>query len=325
MSRSQLQQRLPAQSRAPLASQAVDAAPAPVSGLTFRRPAAAPAPPTAPLDFAPSVAQPDEPPSAPISSWVPHRPQEAHGEPLAHSPQAAPPFAPLYTPPEPSHFDETRPESAWPHTVVAQGLDDLRADPKPAGGQSAAAPSQAAKPGFMRKAERDQLWRRPHMRALLLGALVGSALLLAAQITVAYRDLVAARYPATKPVLDSLCAGLGCTVQAARSIDSLAVESSGLVRVDKTPLYKLQVTLRNRATLELALPALDVTFTDSKGDVISRKVLLPQDLSSTIDRQPGSAGGTVPAGREVTLQGTLQTSGAAPESVAGYTVELFYP
>ena len=163
------------------------------------------------------------------------------------------------------------------------------------------------------------------MRALLLAALAGSVLLLTAQVTVAYRDLVAARYPATKPMLDSLCAGLGCTVQAARSIDSLAVESSGLVRVDKTPLYKLQVTLRNRANLELALPALDVTFTDSRGDVISRKVLLPQDLSSTIDRQPGPAGSTVPAGREVTLQGTLQTSAAAPESVAGYTVELFYP
>jgi hypothetical protein len=59
--------------------------------------------------------------------------------------------------------------------------------------------------------------------------------------------------------------------------------------------------------------------------VIARKVLLPQDLGSTIDKKPGSHGGTVAAGREVTLQGTLQTSGAAPEVVAGYTVELFYP
>ena len=209
--------------------------------------------------------------------------------------------------------------------MVAHGLDDLRADPKPLGVQNAAAPSMLTKPGFMRKAEREQLWRRPHMKGLLVAALSCGVLLLLAQLTVAYRDLVAARYPASKPMLDSLCAGLGCTVQAARSIDSLAVESSGLVRVDKTPLYKLQVTLRNRATLDLALPALDVTFTDSKGDLIARKVLLPQDLSSTIDRQPGSASGTVPAGREVTLQGMLQTSAAAPESVAGYTVELFYP
>ncbi len=319
MSRSQLQQRPPVQP--PLASSlplAAEAAPAPVSGLTFRRPAATPGFNRPPVD----------PPTRPQAPWEPAAADDGPAAPQV-APAPAPPFAPLFEPPEPSHFDETRPESAWPHTVVAQGLDDLRADPKPVSAQNTAAPSRSplpsAKPGFMRKAERDQLWRRPHMRALLVGALAGSALLLAAQVTLAYRDMVAARYPATKPVLDSLCAGLGCTVQAARSIDSLAVESSGLVRVDKTPLYKLQVTLRNRATLELALPALDVTFTDSKGDVISRKVLLPQDLSSTIDRQPGPAGGTVPAGREVTLQGTLQTSGAAPESVAGYTVELFYP
>ena len=122
MSRSQLQPRP--------ASQAAQAAPAPVSGLTFRRPTAAALQPMTPLDFA-----------APAAS----------------------PFPAGLAPPAPSHFDETRPESAWPQTVVAHGLDDLRADPKPLGVQNAAAPSMLTKPGFMRKAEREQHWRRPHM------------------------------------------------------------------------------------------------------------------------------------------------------------------
>jgi hypothetical protein len=90
-------------------------------------------------------------------------------------------------------------------------------------------------------------------------------------------------------------------------------------------VYELQVTLRNRANLELALPALDVTFTDTRGEVISRRVLLPEELGSTIDRKPGSHGGIVAAGRELTLKGTLQSTGGAPDVVAGYTVELFYP
>ena len=267
-----------------------------------------PVPPRTPLEWAEEA----QLQAGQSTSWGPQHPPSPHAEAAAPAPDAAPPEA--------AWFDETRPESAWPTTQAAPSLEGLRADPR---NGSSLLPS--AKPGFMRKAERDQLWRRPHMRALLLGALAGSALLLLVQVAVAYRDLVAARFPASKPVLEGLCAGLGCTVQAARSIDSLAGESSGLVRVDKTPLYKLQVTLRNRATLELALPALDVTFTDSKGDVISRKVLQPQELGSTIHKTPGGHGGTVAAGQEVTLQGTLQTNGAAPEAVAGYTVELFYP
>ncbi len=312
---------------------AAEAAPAAASGLTFRRAPAAPAfsrstaqgtaPHLAPRESAATANDwPSVPaaPAAPIETVAPPnyefpagRAEGPTGLPAPRQPGAAT---------ESSFFDETRPESSWPVSPAqaAPGLDGLRAEPRPA---ATRAPS--AKPGFMRKAERDQQWRRPHMRALLAGALAGSALLLLAQVTMAYRDLVAARFPATKPALESLCAALGCTVQAARAINSLTVESSGLVRVDKTPLYKLQVTLRNRAQLDVALPALDVTFTDSKGDVISRKVLLPQDLSSTIDKQLVGQGGTVAGGREVTLQGTLQTNSAAPETVAGYTVELFYP
>ncbi len=336
-------------------------APAPASGLTFRRsvvpPAFEPTPPEAadqpdaPWDSVPGSPWPPaaqalhappppptrterntaevpddvqaQPPWAderwlePASTWPPHQPPASFVEP-AVLPANAP--VPAHALPEPSLFDETRPESLWPATQAASSLEGLHAEPR-----HRSAPPQSAKPGFMRKAEREQRWRRPQMRALLVSALVGSVLLLLAQVTVAYRDLVAARYPASKPLLAGLCAGLGCTVQAARSIDSLAVESSGLVRVDKTPLYTLQVTLRNRANLELALPALDVTFTDSKGDVMSRKVLLPHQLGSTIDKKPGAHGGTVAAGGEITLQGTLQTVSATPETVAGYTVELFYP
>ncbi len=323
----------PARSPVPHAARAAAAAsPSSPSERTFKRSALAP----------PSRSQPAEDGSATGATWEPdptdNGPPAAEPRP-ARTPEPAPPPAsswaralqPAVAPAaqtaspadpglQPSLFDATTPEASWPAPEAVSGLDGLRAEPRPR------APVPAtAKPGFMQKAERDQQWRRPHMRVMLYTALTGSALLLAAQVTLAYRDLAAARFPFTKPVLEGLCAGLGCTVQAARAIDSLAVESSGLIRVERTPQYRLQVTLRNRAQLELALPALDVTFTDSRGEVISRKVLLPQDLGSTIDPKAGSHGGVVAAGREVTLQGTLQASAAAAEGVAGYTVELFYP
>ena len=119
-----------------------------------------------------------------------------------------------------------------------------------------------------------------------------------------------------------MCSVLGCKVEAAHAINSLAVESSGLVRVEKSSIYKLQVALRNRAGIDVALPALDLTLTDSQGRLIARKVLRTAEL--------GVSQATLGAGRELALQATLQAAAAAPnqppvEPVAGYTIELFYP
>ena len=97
---------------------------------------------------------------------------------------------------------------------------------------------------------------------------------LAGQVAYDYRDLAAARFPQARPALEQACALLGCRVEAARAIDALAVESSGLVRVERSSVYKLSVALRNRAGIEVALPALDLALTDTQGRLIARKVLL---------------------------------------------------
>ena len=181
------------------------------------------------------------------------------------------------------------------------------------------------RPSFVVRAERAERWRRPPVRAALAVVIVAGTLGLAAQAAVEYRDLAAARFPATRPLLVQACAALGCTVEAARVIDSLAVESSGLVRVEKSSIYRLSVVLRNRATIDVALPALDVTLTDSQGRLIARKVVRVADL--------GAAQATIGAGREIALQATLQAAAAASapapalalETIAGYTIELFYP
>jgi len=187
---------------------------------------------------------------------------------------------------------------------------DMAAAATPAPDAAAA----AAKPEFLRRAERAERWRRPWVRALLgLGVLLGLGGL-AGQVLHEYRDLAAARYPQLRPLLEQGCAWLDCRVGAARAIDSLAVESSGLVRVENSDLYRLSVVLRNRSGIPLALPALDLALTDRQGRLIARKVLRAGEL--------GAAGETLAAGAETTLAGTLRT-GNGP--VAGYTVELFYP
>ena len=188
---------------------------------------------------------------------------------------------------------------------------DLRADP-----ESAPQPL----PSFVRSAEHAARWRDPRVRATLALLCLAALLSLAAQVAIEYRDLLAARLPLTRPWLEAACEPLGCKVEAARVIDSLAVDSSGLLRVERSNLYKLQVSLRNRAGIALAVPALDLRLTDSQGRLIARKVLLPADL--------GVAQATIDAGRDLNLQATLQLvagGDAGVPVIAGYTIELFYP
>lgn len=179
-------------------------------------------------------------------------------------------------------------------------------------------PGAGDAPSFVVSADRAARWRTPRMRGALL-LLAGLGLLgLAGQAGYEYRDLIAARYPGTRPLMETACAAAGCRVEAARSIEGLSVESSGLVRVEKSSLYKLQVAMRNRAGMDLAVPALDVTLTDIQGRIISRKVLKLADL--------GTPQATIPAGQELSVQATLQAQGeAAAQPFAGYTIELFYP
>jgi predicted Zn finger-like uncharacterized protein len=195
----------------------------------------------------------------------------------------------------------------------------LPADAPPAGPSlPPGVPEEAENlPSFVRRAQRAERWRRSRWRAALAALALLGLLGLVGQIAHAYRDLVAARYPQTRPMLEQACDLLGCRVEAARAIDALAVESSGLLRVEESNVYRLSLALRNRAGIEVALPALELVLTDTQGRLIARRVLLATEL--------GATAATLGAGADLPLQATLQAGPAAGEPVAGYTIELFYP
>jgi hypothetical protein len=163
------------------------------------------------------------------------------------------------------------------------------------------------------QADRAARWRRPGVRLALGLASLVAAFGLVAQATHAYRDRIAAASPALRPWLQQACAALGCRVGEYRQIDALSVESSGLVRVEGAPVYRLAVTLRNRAPLEVAAPAIDLALTDAQGQQIARRVLTMADLDLPLrSLKPGS---------ELPIQAPLRIDG----QVSGYTVEIFYP
>jgi predicted Zn finger-like uncharacterized protein len=271
------------------------------SGST--RPAAPAGPPPALADFGLPMPPPA---SAPRPAPPPPAPVEVEafadgGEPVPTMDQAVSRFAA-----DAAADTVARPQTPEPaDDDAAAPPADITADPRPMAG---------ATPSFVRQAERAARWRRPQVRAALAVGVVLGSVLLAAQVALAYRSLVAARFPALRPVLQAACQPLGCQVGPALVIESLVVESSGLVRVEKSSIYKLSVALRNRAELEVAMPALELSLTDSQGQLVARRVLTAAEL--------GVKQATLGAGRELAVQATLR---AATAPVAGYTIELFYP
>jgi predicted Zn finger-like uncharacterized protein len=170
-------------------------------------------------------------------------------------------------------------------------------------------------PSFVRDADRAARWQRPVVRRLTIVCALALPLLLGAQVALHHRDLIAARWPGSSDVLGALCAPLKCSVQAPRSLDAVSVESSGLTRVEGAPLYKLQVAVRNRADWAVAMPALDLTLTDARGEIVTRRVLRAAELGSTAPQ-------ALAAGAEWSALATLDVG---ERRVTGYTIDLFYP
>lgn len=171
-------------------------------------------------------------------------------------------------------------------------------------------------PGFVRQARRRAFWRSPGMRALLaLVALVLSALL-GAQWALQERDRLAAVHPDWQPLLSTLCEPLGCSIAAVRDLQAVVIDSSTLTR-RIGDFYSFDLVLKNNASIPLAVPALELSLTDTADSVISRRVFLPEELPGVPSLLPPSS--TV----SVSLRLSLAGGGDLP--MAGYRALVFYP
>jgi hypothetical protein len=93
------------------------------------------------------------------------------------------------------------------------------------------------------------------------------------------------------------------------------VENTALARAATgVDSFRLSVTLRNRGTLPVATPAVELSLTDASGQLIARRALAASDFRPAV--------GVIQVGAEAALQVLLAV---ANPSVSGYTVEVFYP
>ena len=83
-------------------------------------------------------------------------------------------------------------------------------------------------------------------------------------------------------------------------------------------LLILSATIRNRATIALAYPYLELTLTDSNDQVVVRRALAPSEYASgTAEITNG-----IPANGEVLVKLFVDASATTQ---AGYRLYLFYP
>lgn len=213
------------------------------------------------------------------------------------------------------------------HDITADAVADARETVAPAPSPSPAKKQSSGKsrpadvtndkaelPDFVRRADSQARWQHPGVRVALGGAALILTGLLAAQAGHHWHDLVAARWPVTKPILARACAAAwSCELRPPQQLDALVVDSTTLTRPPNSDSYVLGVTLHNRVGYAIAAPHIELSLTDLSGAVVLRRVLTPAEF-----RQTGELSAQAEASWNLEFTSTNQR-------IAGYTLAAFYP
>jgi len=133
-----------------------------------------------------------------------------------------------------------------------------------------------------------------------------------------FRSDLAARHPDLKPLLQRFCDVLQCSIRLPADPDLLSIEASSLeADPAQANLITLNAILRNRAKLAQEYPQLELTLTDTKDQMIARRIFSPREYAKNADLGRG-----MPPNEELTVKLYLDLGDL---KAAGYRVFLFYP
>lgn len=167
---------------------------------------------------------------------------------------------------------------------------------------------------FVIAARRKAFWRKPAVRIVLVLAVLLSILGLALQVVVQERDHIVALDARARPWLMKLCESLRCEIAPQRQIADVVIDSSSFNKA-RGDSYQLALTMKSKAAIPLAMPAVELTLTDAQDQPVLRRVLLPTDMAAPAE---------LPArGEWGTSVSVIVTTGGA--RVAGYRLLAFYP
>jgi predicted Zn finger-like uncharacterized protein len=171
-------------------------------------------------------------------------------------------------------------------------------------------------PEFVRRGRQREQSSKAVRIAMVAGSIV-LLLALAVQAMVSLRDVLAARYPALRPVLVSTCALFGCQVGLPARPDALVIETGELITLGGNA-YTLSTVLRNGGDLALAWPSIELTLNDADDKPLVRRVFGPRDYAPQFADSMTGFG----ARAEQPVKIHFRLEGLEP---SGYHIAVFYP
>jgi len=321
--------RLASEDNAPAA-----APPEPVAAATIDTPAP-PAAPVPPPSFAPPgriepsfdlpvdeelVAQPlpgDEP-AFPINVEPHGAPQQAAA--AVPDESAPPPPLPLRAsagaePQEPSPAAAAAPRSARAKALDARARR-TKLTPTRIEAPRLRVP-ESDEPEFVKRSRKQEHASRTRRIAMAIGAVV-LLLVLAAQLVLNFRNVLAARYPGARPALGAACALLGCRIELPTQIDNLAIENGELTTLGPDT-YSLNTLLRNQGNLVQAWPSIELELTDANDKAVLRRVFTPGEY---LPQNGAAAASGFGARSEQPIKLHFALADLKPSS---YHIFIFYP
>ncbi len=174
-------------------------------------------------------------------------------------------------------------------------------------------------PSFLRAASSGVFWQSRRGRVIAIAGIVLAMLALALQMLQHQRDSLLARAPALRPLLERVCAVTGCQLAALRRIGDITIDGATFVREKVGDGYQFSFTLRNAATVPLAMPAIELSLLNTQEQAVVRRVLQPAEFGAPAEL---AARGERAASLSLMLTGA---EAAALPPVAGFNVVAFYP
>jgi hypothetical protein len=162
--------------------------------------------------------------------------------------------------------------------------------------------------------------RRRISVALVLAVLL-AGILLVLQLIVSFRTELLARWPGTRPALAALCVPFQCTAGWPTRADLLAVVSSELLAIPGTAALELTAVVRNRGSFRVALPAIEVTLTDTQNRIVARRVFAPADYLASAGESAETLDAGLAPGADYTIKLVFEARGI---KASGFVVYPFY-
>ena len=226
--------------------------------------------------------------------------------------------APALVPEEPRWIDPPA-EVAATAAFTIPAVQEQGPTPEPGAEAQTADAASAPEPdvSFMRQGAGSGFWSRRAVRVVLALLALALAAALAVQVLLHERNRIVLIEPVTRPVLAALCAMARCDLGPLRQIESIVIDSSSFGRL-RADSFRLGFSLRNTAPVDVAMPAIELSLTDTQDQALIRRVILPAEFGA-----PATA---LAAGSDWSGSLALSVRPAAnTERIAGYRLLAFYP